>query len=748
MQILSNEPFDGSPPPTILAVDDRQDNLDHIQLLVEEELPQLKLLVATRPRDGLSLCVKHLPDVILLDIQMPEMNGIEMCRMLKTDPRTVDIPVILITGYEKSPELIVKGLEAGANDFISKPVDNMELVVRIKAMLRIKRTEDELRGKIIEVQRALEENARITTEKETLFQAMLNNTMSLITIRDDQGRYLFINRRFQELFHVSPAEIYGKRDEEIIPKQVAEALQANDRKTLESKTTREFEEIIPQTDGDHCYLSVKFPLYDPKGNVTSVCSIATDITRRKQAEKELQLQHHYLEELVDERTRDLEVSNEKLQREIAKHRQVEEALRQSEEKYRAILENIEDGYFESDLDGNFTFLNDSMSRIFGYSRDELANMNYREYTDDENAATVFKVFNQVFTTGQPEKGTSYQIIGKDGKRSFVEASISLMKDVKGRVVRFRSILRDITKHKQAEMALKKAHDELEYRVEQRTLQLTRSNQQLLQENADRREMEKKLRSATHEAEAANRSKSEFLANISHELRTPMHHILCYSKFGIEKIERPKEKLLHYFSQIRTTGERLMTLLNDLLDLSRLESGKMDYEMRKVDLPQQVTNNTLEIQPILESKEIVLEVVPPKVSTVVVCDHFKISQVIQNLLSNAVKFSPEGGKIAMSFHPGQLPSGRRATDSQTIPALQFTIKDEGIGIPENELDTIFDKFTQSSKTKTGAGGTGLGLAICLEIVTAHHGRIWAENNPEGGAAFNFLLPYEQSIFNNN
>ncbi|MBT6499552.1 MAG: hypothetical protein HOK67_06580, partial [Deltaproteobacteria bacterium] len=106
-----------------------------------------------------------------------------------------------------------------------------------------------------------------------------------------------------------------------------------------------------------------------------------------------------------------------------------------------------------------------------------------------------------------------------------------------------------------------------------------------------------------------------------------------------------------------------------------------------------------------------------------------------------KFTPPDKKITISFASQKLPVGNRRTDQETIPALTVKIRDEGTGIPENELESIFNKFIQSSKTKTGAGGTGLGLSICQEIVKAHHGKIWAENNPDGGATFSFILPYE-------
>jgi len=280
------------------------------------------------------------------------------------------------------------------------------------------------------------------------------------------------------------------------------------------------------------------------------------------------------------------------------------------------------------------------------------------------------------------------------------------------------LLLSIVRRKQAEEELKKARGELEKKVEERTID---------------------FKIAKEEAELANEAKSEFLSNISHELRNPMHQILSYAKYGVEKIDKPKEKLWHYFNQTKKAGERLMVLLNDLLDLSKMESGRMDYKMENSNLFQIVNEAVSELTPAIEEKNLSLKVIDPSVSTKVSCDSYKIGQVVRNLLSNAIKFTPEEKGIEIEFKRNES-----INEKNTILSLQISVIDQGVGIPESELTSVFDKFTQSSKTKTGAGGTGLGLSICYEIIKAHGGRIWAENNPEGGATFSFILPYEQVI----
>lgn len=233
-------------------------------------------------------------------------------------------------------------------------------------------------------------------------------------------------------------------------------------------------------------------------------------------------------------------------------------------------------------------------------------------------------------------------------------------------------------------------------------------------------------SARHSAEEANQAKSLFLANMSHELRTPMHAILGFSQLGSDRTQ--DQKLADYFSRIYTSGSRLLALINDLLDFSKLEAGRMELSFHPQSLRLILDAALREAEPLIHERGLSISVRAADKSPLVVCDGFRIGQVVRNLLANAVKFTAQGSEITISL--ALLAEGRM---------IQFKIADQGPGIPEHELESIFDEFVQSSKTLTGAGGTGLGLAICRRIVVAHRGRIYARNRPEGGAEMRVELP---------
>lgn len=238
----------------------------------------------------------------------------------------------------------------------------------------------------------------------------------------------------------------------------------------------------------------------------------------------------------------------------------------------------------------------------------------------------------------------------------------------------------------------------------------------------------KLANAKEKAEQANESKSRFLSNMSHELRTPLHSMLGLSEAMIQKIETmPKEKQLTYLDLVRSSAIRLSALVNDLLDLAKLEAGMMQYHFARHDMRAIMAEACNETAMLAEKKRVEVVILSHTDDTMLVVDRQRMLQVIINLLSNAIKFTHEATTITLRIE-------RREPN-----LLCLEVADEGIGIAQAERETIFDSFVQSSKTRSEAGGTGLGLSICREIVLAHQGRIWADTNAKAGASLFIELP---------
>ena len=263
---------------------------------------------------------------------------------------------------------------------------------------------------------------------------------------------------------------------------------------------------------------------------------------------------------------------------------------------------------------------------------------------------------------------------------------------------------------------------------------------LAQDITTQKQAEAMLRKAKDAAELANSAKSEFLANMSHELRTPMHAIISFARLGLDRSERPEAqvgKLAHYFQRIDDSAARLLRLLNDLLDLSKLEAMKAAYDWAWNDMGTCAEDVVREYEALLAQRSLHVVVKRESADAKAWFDYAKAMQVIRNLVGNSIKFTPPGREISIVLGNATLPGA--GSEGACVPALAVTVQDQGCGIPEQELATIFDKFVQSSKTKSGAGGTGLGLAICREIVAGHGGEIWARNAEGGGAMFTFVLP---------
>ncbi len=253
-------------------------------------------------------------------------------------------------------------------------------------------------------------------------------------------------------------------------------------------------------------------------------------------------------------------------------------------------------------------------------------------------------------------------------------------------------------------------------------------------------LEQKVRERTAELQEINerlmeydRMKSEFLSNVSHELRSPLAAIGSAAKIINRYGDENKKTGKKFSSVIMDEADRLGRLINDLLDLAKIEAGRVEWHMERVENPAELLSHVVAtFRPLAEERSISLELDCPERLPAVELDRDRILQVLTNLCSNAMKFTPEGGRVVVAA---------RETVYEDLPVLMVTVQDTGPGIPPEELEKVFDRFHQVKARRDGnkPKGTGLGLAICREVVNHHGGAIWAEAPPEGGARIVFCLP---------
>ncbi len=258
------------------------------------------------------------------------------------------------------------------------------------------------------------------------------------------------------------------------------------------------------------------------------------------------------------------------------------------------------------------------------------------------------------------------------------------------------------------------------------------------------EHEKDLLNQREAAESANMAKSQFLANMSHDLRTPMHAILGFSELGNKSSAFTSvERLGDYFLSINQSGQRLLRLLDNILDMSKLEAGQMVLNLGQKDMKAVISKVVEDLTPLFSKRSIEVYIDTTPLDASAIFDEDRIMQVMHNLLSNAIKFAPDNSCIKVKcYHTDIAPK----TDSIKkfkipVPAICVSVSDQGVGIHDTELEEVFNKFVQTGKAEQKNGGTGLGLSISKEIIEIHGGTIKAENNTGSGATFTFIVPQQ-------
>jgi PAS domain S-box-containing protein len=413
-------------------------------------------------------------------------------------------------------------------------------------------------------------------------------------------------------------------------------------------------------------------------------------------------------------------------------KRIEEGLRDSEERYRSMIGALDEGIMLVDLERRVFATNVSAERILGVPAAEMAGAPAADQFpeaafDDGQAVGGALPFLETLDTGEPRQNVVFRIKRDDGQAVWISMNSQPLLRSEGKAHAAMVSFTDISARRAAEESLLSAHAELETRVEKRTSQLTEANTRLQSEIEERERAQREMRQAKDLADTANQAKSAFLANMSHELRTPLNAVIGFSELLEQQIFGTlNDKQTAYVGNVLVSGRHLLQLVNDILDISKVEAGRMDlaYEVTAIGGIVDVVRGV--IQAVAAKKGINLEVSVPDDLPPVQVDPGRIKQVLYNLISNAIKFTPRGGVVRLSaVEEGEY--------------LVVKVADTGVGIAREDLGRLFREFEQLPQPGgVRPEGTGLGLALTKRLVELHGGKVEVQSELGKGSTFSVYL----------
>jgi PAS domain S-box-containing protein len=632
----------------------------------------VQLLTADTLNAGSQMILTQRPDFVLWLSEVSASHGDELSKLgqeLLLPPTIAIVPVTsrgVVADQEFLEHLMCQHL-------ICEYVFEDELPILARAMHRLSLEKHSPVKKLAEASKPV--------GPIVLSKALMDACPMAIIGVSPMGTVLLWNASAEEMFGWTACEVIGK-PLPTIPQGAEHEVEMPLEAQMLGMPHKALDVVRRTKDDALLYLRLwTTPLHDAQGKIEGKLAILADRSEVRQAEQE----------------REVLVTRER------------EALDQvrAMERIRELLEAAPDAIIEADRDGKILVVNAAAEQVFGYSRGELVGRSVDLLVPNElRGRHQHHRSNYDLHPVRRPMGSGLHLQGqrKDGTCFPVEISLSPVKNAEGGTVS--AVIRDVTDRQKAE----ERYRELQTRL---TAELSSANREL------------QIRS--HEAETANRLKSEFLASISHELRTPLHTIIGFAELLAERLAGPlNDKQARFVDHIHRDSLHLLQLINDILDLSKIEANRLDLHLEVFDVREPVQEVVNSITPAAKAEEISLSFsYCPAV--MMRADRVRFKQILLNLLSNAVKFTPQHGSVSVEC-------------SSENEFVRFTIADTGIGIPEEEQRAIFEKFHQVGSTPSGVReGTGLGLAITKHLVELHGGRIWVDSQPGRGSRFSFTIP---------
>ena len=621
-------------------------------------------------------------------------------------------------------------------------------------------------------------------ESEAVYHSLVESLPLNVIRKDLQGRVVFGNKKYCDSMSRSLEELIGKTDFDFFPAELAKKYTEDDFKVIESGELLHEVEAHRTRDGEDTYVEVlKGPVLNATGQTVGIQVMFWDVTDRKRAEAALDHERYLLHSLLDnlpdsiyfkdQQSRFIRVSSgladkfgladptvaigktdadfftpehaeqaradeqsvmqtgipildkvEKetwsehedtwcsttklplrdsngntigtfgISRDITAHKRAEASLAQERDLLKTIIDNVPDLIFIKDRAGRFVAVNAAMLRVLQVkSVEEVIGKTDFDFSPPELAANYVADDQVVMRSGEPMIDHEESAPDVNGNAAWLLTTKVPLRDSDGKVTGLVGIGRDITNRKRAE-------------------------QELL--------------AAKEAADSANRAKSDFLANMSHEIRTPMNAIIGMTELVLDT--RLAQSQRDYLRMVRESGESLLTVINDILDFSKIEAGKLDLDNTLFDLRENLGDTMKSLAVRAHSKNLELAFrVEPEVPRALYGDVGRLRQIVVNLVGNAIKFTDRGEVVV---------DVRCVVQTADKAKCHITVRDTGIGIPEDKLDSIFDEFEQvDSSTTRRFGGTGLGLAISSRLVELMGGKIWVESVIDEGTEFHFNIEFD-------
>lgn len=594
------------------------------------------------------------PDVVLLDLGLPDSSGLDSVSTLET--WIDEVPIIVLTGLEDR-QTALRAVQKGVQDYLTKDCITGDILTRV-IRYAIERKEHERRLRSV----------------EDRYRMVFENSAVAITVADEALRLVSWNQVAEELLGMNRSDLFGREVRTLYPQEEWQRIHAHD--ILRSGGHAHMETTMIRRTGEIIDVDLSLSvLTDARGRITGSMAVARDITQRKITER---------------------------------------ALREREERLELAISGADLATWDWNVVTGGIRFNARWVEMLGYAVGELRPDIgvWQDLLHPDDKARAIGALNAHLVGQTSSYDAEYRLRHKSGRWVWVlDKGRVIERNENGNPTRACGTHLDITARKEAETHLKQAKE----RAEQMSRELMEATERA-------NEMAKR-------AEAANAAKSRFLANMTHEIRTPMNAIIGFSDILAE--HDLGAELQQYVELIRDSGHHLLRLIDDILDLSKIEAGRMQIEPRDCRLAVVLNSVEAMMRPLAEKKDLQFEVMcSPDVPDLVHTDSARLRQCLVNLVGNAIKFTETG-----HVHVRVLLDGER-----TDPCLRFDVEDTGIGIAPDKQEIIFDAFEQADGTTTRHyGGTGLGLAITRKLVELLGGAVHVKSRPGQGSVFSLTMP---------